>query len=346
MFYEFQGNSFAQARGKILAQVDINHLDTIGKNIFTNDAAYKNALTFLQKRPLYPLLSVLFNLVFHNETIAFLFPIYLAFLGSIILCYIFCQKSLGVFGAILVSAALVNFYPFIDWSTYFLTDTLGLFFWLLQLFFLYEFLLNRKGNWLLWFLTTMVLSLYNREQSILFVFILVIVYFLSKLFNLSISKIRSKRVLLFVIAVTLIYIGVSAITKQKNLLDSLHYLQNDYGLTNHVYTLPQTFIYLAAHILSSHRALIVDLTHHHVWAVSIFLSIVGIMQMFVIKRNPKIADILMLGSGLASYLSIFLFPVLSYRFFYPVVIAIAYFGVYVVLDYYQLLVNEHPKNHE
>src|SRR4030065_1472832 len=137
IFYEIKGDSFDLARQKVVSQVDLKGVDDITVNFFSNDEAYRNSLSFFTKRPLYPLLAAFVSLFASNEFLDFVIPVFVAYIASIILSFYIFRQGLYFFFAIFSTSLLISFYPFLDWSTYFLTDTNGFAFWLLLLFIIY-----------------------------------------------------------------------------------------------------------------------------------------------------------------------------------------------------------------
>ena len=62
MFYQMRGDSYDQAKEKIISQIDIDQLDKITRKIFTEDDSYQYSYSFFTKRPLYPFLARIVNI--------------------------------------------------------------------------------------------------------------------------------------------------------------------------------------------------------------------------------------------------------------------------------------------
>jgi len=82
------------------------------------------------------------------------------------------------------------------------------------------------------------------------------------------------------------------------------------------------------------------LTRYHWWFVFFVLGIIGALRTLFFDTKKRLIDLLLFSSGIASYISIFLYPVLSYRFFYPVVVMMIYFSSKLIQDFF-LDLNKH-----
>jgi len=345
VYYEMKGDSFEEAREKILRQVDIEEADEISRNFYVNEDSYKNSLSFFTKRPLYPFIAVLISYFIKSEYISFLIPILIAYLGSVIISYFFFKKSLSFQFSIIATAFVVAFYPFLDWSTYFLTDTIGFFFWIIQLIFIYLYLKQRDKKFLFLFIMSLILSLMLREQSVLIIPLLIIMASSTLLVNrFNIYKDKLIQLLSFSTVIVMSYFAVSILLKQKSLLDTIIYTMNNYGLNTNTYTLGEILTYQKDQIIEAHVAFARDLVRHHWWFLLTFLSFIGIFKAIFIKKRISLIGLLLLSSAVASYIAIYLYPVLSYRFFFPVLITVVYFSIKFLEDYASLGVKTNESN--
>lgn len=341
IYYRFQGESKTVAREKVISQIDPSSLDKVTKNIFENENVYDYVYVFFTRRPLYPFMAYLVNFVINNEYISFLIPVFISYLGLIIITAYFMKLKLGSLLSLFAISIFISFYPFLDWSTYFLTDTIGAFFWMMQLFSIYKFLTTSKIQWLYTFFALLLISLLNREQSGLMLLLLIMSIVFAKIYK---PKELIKKNFIPIILVSLLaniaYILLSIAVKQRSILDAIIYTMNSYGFYNYTYTKSQILSYLLDAIATSHIIFARDLVSHHWWfAFSVFATL-GVFIIFVTTKKPKLIDILMLSSAIASYFAIFIYPVLSYRFFYPIVIAVVYFA-FVLIGKYGKLTKSH-----
>jgi len=335
IFYEIKGDSFDVAFKKVVSQVDLKGADDITVNFFSNDEAYKNSLSFFTKRPLYPLLAAFVSLFASNEFLDFVIPVFVAYIASIILSFYIFRQGLSFFFAIFSTSLLISFYPFLDWSTYFLTDTIGFAFWLLLLFIIYKYIKKGESKLLIFFSGSLSISLLNREQSLFILPLLIILLSLMTLFRIRNKEIiRGIKLIIFTLIVVGIYFLISTVTKQRTLLGTINYTQNSYGLFQRDYTFFETVTYMSDAIKRSHIAFIEDLTRHHWWFVFFILGIFGIIKIFCFNSKRQLLDLLFFSSAIASYLSIFFYPVLSYRFFYPILTALLYFSSKLIRGYF------------
>jgi len=335
IFYQSKGDSYDLARQKVVSQVDLKGVDDITVNFFSNDEAYRNSLSFFTKRPLYPLLAAFVSLFASNEFLDFVIPVFVAYIASIILSFYIFRQGLSFFFAIFSTSLLISFYPFLDWSTYFLTDTIGFAFWLLLLFIIYKYIKKGESKLLIFFSGSLSISLLNREQSLFILPLLIILLSLMTLFRIRNKEIiRGIKLIIFTLIVVGIYFLISTVTKQRTLLGTINYTQNSYGLFQRDYTFFETVTYMSDAIKRSHIAFIEDLTRHHWWFVFFILGIFGIIKIFCFNSKRQLLDLLFFSSAIASYLSIFFYPVLSYRFFYPILTALLYFSSKLIRGYF------------
>ena len=332
IYYTFQGDTFEKAYAKTLSQIDLAKVDLIERNFYLNQDRYQDSLRFFTKRPLYPFLAYISNLLVQSNYVSFLLPVFGSFVGCIVLVYYLSLRSKVIFLAIYTTAGLLLFYPFLDWSTYFLTDTIGTFFWLLQLIFIYHAFRTHKSWWFWMYGVVLMIALLNREQSFLMVLFFGILGFLFGIFSYE-KKLKYLARLGFILSliISLMYIFIMGVTGQKTLFDTLVYTQNNYGLYSNNYSFFETVSYLMHSIARSHLGFFKDLTTHHWWFVHVVFGVLGIVFVYFKKRGrPTLLDQIMLASGLASYAAIFLYPVLSYRYFIPVVVTLLFFSAQAV----------------
>ena len=331
-----KGDSFNEARAKILSEVDLQNSDEIAINIFEDKKAYENSYSFFTKRPLYPFTARIVDVLVKQEYLAFIIPVFFAYVGSVILNFYFLKIGLTYFSATFTLALFISFYPFLDWSTYFLTDTIGFLFWTMQLIFIYKHILAGNIKWLYFFVLTLAVSLANREQSILMTILLLFVYLMSYLFKFE-KKIIKRCVTLLIasIFVSALYILALVVLGKPTIIETIIYTQNQYGLTQNTYKLGETLKYWFETITLAHFVFIADLTRHHWWFTFFAISLMSIFKTLSSVTKKRFIDLLVLASGVASYLAIFFYPVLSYRFFYPVVIMIVYFSSKFIFEFFE-----------
>lgn len=333
MFYQMQGYSFQEAYKKIHSQLSLEKTDQITRNMFTNTDAYMNSYSYFIKRPLYPFLAVILNRIFANDYLAFVIPVFISYLGVIVLTYYFSAQRFTPFFAAFATAILVAFYPFLEWSTYFLTDVIGAFFWLLLILLTYQYLKTQDKKWLIFYLITLLFSFLNREQSLLVIPLFAILYIFLVVFK-SHQNIQKSCRTIFLISTfpSLIYLAISSLFFEKSILDNISYIRNSFGLYSYSYNQTSNISYLLESLKNSHIALAQDVTRHHWWFAFTLLGIIGIAKTLLTKR-PHILDLILISSGLASYLMI-LWPFLSYRFLIPAIITVIYFATKFLLEYF------------
>ena len=336
IFYQMKGNSPEIARRKIVSQVDLANADEITKNIFTNEKAYQNSYQFFIKRPFYPFIVWLLSFLTSKEYLLFLVPIFSAYAGSIILSFRLFTYNLEYFFAIFALALFVSFYPFLDWSTYFLTDTIGFFFWLGQVVVIYRYTSSENNRLLLFYGLLLLLSLFNREQSLLMVPLTLFLLMLMKFFGAPRKQlVASFRLVIVSLIIAFFFLLFTKIFGFVGIWETIVYTQNSYGLYSNQYTFVQTLQYLFETIKKSHLVFAREIVSHHWWFTFTALGILGIAKMTLLSKEKKLIDLIILCSGIASYLSIFIYPVLSYRFFFPTVIMIAYFAAKFIQNFFE-----------
>ncbi len=334
IFYEMKGDSFDTARQKIISQVDFQKADDITKNFFIDETSYKNSLSFFTKRPYYPFIARLVDLFAHSEYFAFIIPVFLGYFFSVILAYQLFKISLTPFFSAFAVALLVSFYPFLDWSTYFLTDTIGFAFWLGQLFLIYRYVSDYSKNALVYYSVVFFIALLNREQNLLFVPLLLFLWIFSKISEEAKTRVkRLKAMILLSIMMSAAYLLVLILLKQPNFYNTLVYNHTDFGLHPSHFTFKETIFFLFDSVRNAHILFFAESLKHHWWFLFVIMSTVGMLKN-LISKNMSLISNLMLSSGFASYLFIFFHPVLSYRYFFPVAVTIIYFSSRFILDFF------------
>lgn len=333
IYYQIKGDSFESAHQKIKGEIDLTKTDLITRNIFEKDNSYRYSYSFFIKRPLYPLIAD-FTSFFVSDYVALLIPVLISYLISIILSFYLFRTGLNYSYSILALALFISFYPFLDWSTYFLTDTIGFMFWLAQLIFSYNYLSKGNYKYIFLFEVAFVVSLLNREQSILMLPLFMFTYLLMIAQRYKAQLIKRVRQIVIITAMTILgYVIISKILNLRNIIDTIVYTQNSYGLYNYKYTPIETITYLINTIKVSHVVFIQELSRHHWWFTFFAIGILGFIKTLFFQKKKALISLLILSSGLASYISILIYPVLSYRYFYPIVIMILYFALKYLYEF-------------
>ena len=336
-FYQFKGDTFQDAYKKVTGMVNLQNSDEIEKNIFTNEQAYKNSYTFFEKRPLFPLVSSALDQLLNSQYLSMIIPPFVSYLGLFVVIYNLVKNSLTRLFATATVMLLASFYPYLDYSTYFLTDTIGAFFWFLLLFLVFKFTETSNKKWVVLYLEVFVLSLLNREQPVLFVIILALSYvFISKSKFTTAFKKNIRYLLALTLILSMMYFSLLQIFGARSLKETISYTQNRYGLYDNTYSNAQTVKYLVNSAIRSHKAAAIDLYRHHLWFAVFAISTFGVLGMFFRKTKKNIVDILMLTSALASYSFVFIFPDFSWRYYYPAIIGIIYFAARQTEQYFGL----------
>lgn len=339
VYYTYQGMNFDQAYQKVKSEIDYSKSDDITNQLFNREDRYKNALSFFDKRPFYPFLAYLLSFTYKNNYINMLIPVFVGYIGTIITAFFLIKEIKGKFFAAFVVSLLVAFYPFLDWSTYFLTDTLGSFFWLVQLLFIYRFIKEGNKNYLIGFLTIYVIGFFNREQNILMLPLVILLGILLRVYQKDLYKKRKKEIFSITIltgVISVIYILTTILTKQKSVFDTLIYNQSNYGLIEKDFTLQETFDFWISYIILFFQKLVRDIYPRHWTVVFLTFSIIVIIYTFIFKRKPSFLDILIICSTFVSAIFVFFCPIFSYRYFYPAIIGIIYFTVVFIWDFFNV----------
>jgi len=336
IFYQIKGDSYILAKEKIISQVDLDRADKITRKIFTEEDSYRYSYSFFTKRPFYPFIASIIDAVIWSEYLALMIPVFLAYIGSIVLSFRFLKIDMPYFFAIFALSLIISFYPFLDWSTYLLTDTIGYFFWLLLLLYIYKFINEGKSKYLILYTIFLIISLLNREQSILMLLLLCFLYLFIVIFKQSeYMKKRLAKLIKSTLVVVLAYIGISIILNQRTIIESINYIQNNYSFFSNTYSLTETSEYLIKTVIFTHQAFIADLASQHWWFMFFTLGSAGMLKTILFSKRKQFSSLLIFSSGLASYSFVFIYPVLSYRFFYPVVLMFVYFASKFMFEFFE-----------
>lgn len=329
IFYRFQGYSHDEAYYKILKKIDTNRLSEVEKNIFFNKDKYNYSLSRYVRRPLYPFFSNIVYSFSKNEYFAFVLPVFIAYIGSVLLTYLILGKRFDPLLTSLGTAFFVGFYPFIDWSTYFLTDTIALFFWMLQIYLVLSYMETSKRKYFWLYILSLLLSLFNREQGVLMPLVLIVVAVGNWLFKIpKLALYNLKKIFLVSVCISLFYLVSNYLLKQPSLYDSWVYLESNFGYYSQSYSLAETLRFLINKLFVLHEGLLWEIARHRWWTLVTFLGFLGFLHLFIIKKTPKLIDLLILGSSFAAYMNLIIVPYLSYRYFYPTIIGVIYFSLY------------------
>lgn len=333
MFYELQGDSFNEAQTKILNKLKTKQLSDVEKNIFFNPDKYEYSLSQFLRRPLYPFTAYILNIFLQNEYLAFIIPVFASYLSCIALTYLLFRFRFDRFWSTLGTALFLRFYPFLDWSTYFMTDTIGAFFWLLQLYLVLLYVKKPRGLVMTGYLLALIISIFNREQSMLMVLTLFLLFGFRRLYVQSIVRAITK---LFVptLVFTVALLVVNSVLKLPSLYVSWTYLQSNFGYFPLEYTWQETARFLFDALIQLHTVLVLELIRHRWWFIITLLGIGGVYKLFMREKKPRLIDTLMLASSVAAYVGLIIVPFLTYRHFYPTIIGVIYFSLYMTQSFF------------
>ena len=171
----------------------------------------------------------------------------------------------------------------------------------------------------------LAISLTNREQSILLLpmqIALSIIFYKLKMNHFLHASVK---ITMISAVIVFCYLLISILQGNKTLWDTIHYTMNNYGYFDNTYSVTETLSYLFKQVYLLHTVFVRDLISHHIWSLISTFSIVG--TVIALKKITLINTTFIL-SGLASYSFVFLFPELSYRYYFPIIISICYFCSY------------------
>ena len=331
IYYQMQGDSYGEAHDKILKKLDVNKLSNIEKNMFFNADKYQYSLSRYVRRPLYPFMALLTNFIVRNDYLAFLLPVFVSYLGVIAITYLLFRYRFDLFWSTLGTLLFMRFYPYLDWSTYFLTDTIGAFFWMLQIYLIIKYIIKPQSLILIVYVISLILSLLAREQSVLMILIVVGVFIINKIYQQKNEKFSTyKKLFIASSIITIIFFIINTVFKFPSLYDSWIYLQSNFGYNNQNYSLIETARFLWGELIKLHVGLVDELVRHRWWLIITFLGFYGTFLLFIKHKKTQLIDILIFVSALASYIGLIIIPYLTYRYFYPTIIGIIYFAIYSI----------------
>lgn len=325
IYYELNGNSFSEARDLVLRNHNTNFGNVVENNIFMNEGAYIESYPYFANRIFYPIASVAVNFFFENETFAFLLPVFLGYIGSIAIIFMLFKVRLGLYWTIFAILMVILFPPFIGSMSMFMTDSLGVFFWLLEVAILLKLLKRYDKRFFLLALLVFELSLFNREYSVLSLPAFLIGYILYRKKMKESDRKFFVEMLVALFALGLIHFFTSSLMGGPSLFDYYARVQNRFGIDSNSYTSGETLNFWKYQVLISHKILVGDIAN--VWYLALFV-VVGVYSMVrrYFNRQYKFIDAAFLGFFVVSYLLILIFPNFSYRYFLMSVVVVVYFA--------------------
>jgi hypothetical protein len=323
-YYQFKGYTYNEARDRILNEIDVTNFDTATKNILLNEETYKISLNLVNRRVFYPYFAYLTGFFIANDYVNLLIPVYLSYIGVIILIYLLIKTNKSSVFSFCVALLFLSFYPYVYWSTYFLTYTIGTFFWMFNVFSAYKYLQEKGNQWLILYTLSLVVSLTNRETSILLLpfLIFIKIFYLFKP-NLKTHTAQLNKLLVSTILIVAGFFMFIFLFKQKNIMDAIVYNQNNFGLYNTNRSLIEVIQFWFNSVIYVHQGLLSDLLKHKLWGSILLLTLVDIFIVKIKKINQL--EIILICSAIASYCALLTYPILSYRYFFPVVVSLVYF---------------------
>lgn len=330
IFYQFQGNSYDEARKKVLGNNPVNwQSEVILKNLY-NDESYRQAFEFQIKRPFYPFMAFLISGLIKNEYLAFLIPVIVSSLGFVVFFYLIAKTTLKTVAAVIAGLLIFQFSPFVLASAQFMADMIGAFFWMVQLFLIFKFVKSGERVWIFVFGFVVGLSLLNREHSLLMLPLTVIAAFCLRFFFKDTVKARRLLILAGVCAIfVLIYVTISQVFGYKNFVDTIVYLQNHFGYFDFSFTFFQRIQFYFGYLIQANTVLLEGLIMKPWRLFFILLALLGIFRAVSDRKNREV-NTLFFASAIASYLAIFFYPWPNLRYFFPLAAAVLYFAVYYV----------------
>ena len=222
-------------------------------------------------------------------------PVFLSFIGILIVTHACARRLLNPMNAFLAVALLIAFSPTVEWATYFMTDVTSGFLWITHLLVINRCLRTPSRRNTIFFILLLMAGLSNREQHILMVLQLAVLFLLLKRHR-QFHKILRGVIRLFFLSstVSISFILGWQLLHQSTLLDNITYLHNSYGLVQHEYTPLELLRTHATAIVTAHRALFIDLVHHRWWAVVFSLGIFEMARttLKTTASQPRLCEIL------------------------------------------------------
>ena len=191
-----------------------------------------------------------------------------------------------LFWSTLGTALFLGFYPFLDWSTYFLTDTIGAFFWLTQIYFIYKYIQKPVRSTLIVYVFLMIVSLFNREQSILMVATIFIMWVGIRLFGQKKdTAVATNKLFIYTCVISLLFLVLNSVLKLPSLYDSWIYLESGFGYKTLKYSAIETAYFLTGELVKLHVGLAADLFRHRWWLLMTLLGFAGVYVQFLKKKE-------------------------------------------------------------
>lgn len=331
IFWQLKGDSYQLAKEKVFSDKKILFDETV-KKIIGNEIVYKNVYSLFLKRPFYPTTAYILNFFTHEQTLAFALPPFAAYLGIITVFYFLCLKVLNPAPAALSSLFLTFYNPLVISSASFMSDTLGTFFWMVNLILILQYLKNGKRKFLALFLICEVLALTVREQNLLMLPLsLILVLTFRFLFKNKLLLKRSVNIALPLVIILVIYHLVIYVFSHRTFVDAILYLQSGYLPIQENSSLTQ-FLEFYLHSLFTSHVVFAQVLAKYPWRLLfLVMAALGVKRTISDRKNSLINSV-MFASGIASYLAIYAFPVPNPRYFFPLVASIIYFAVYFVTN--------------
>ena len=216
----------------------------------------------------------------------------------------------------------------------------------IQIILIIAFLQKPKWQVLLLFTICLIISLFNREQSLFIVPTIIIagLFFLKQKESTQVKRIVP--LLLLSSTISLLYILGLYLLGQRGALDSIVYAQNSFGFYNNSFTKIETVAFMIDSISYVHQKFIKDLLSSPAYTLFFTTFIFAVFRFFKQKNGFKTIDTLILSSGIGSYLSIFILPLLNYRYFFPVMFTVIYFSTMYILEFLKSLEQKPPNKTE
>lgn len=332
LFYEMKGQSFFEARANVLKSQKIRFSYAIEQNVLDNRNSYMQAYPYFGNRVALPFLAFISSFIFPNEDVDFLIPVFSAYIGIVILLFYLFYKRIGLALSFLGVFFLIYFPPFLNNATNFMTDTLGLFLFLLLFLVSSLFVKNGNSKVFILCLVLFVISLFNREQSLFFIPALLLSYLFYRNRINDEDREKYRNLFLALSAIGFVYLFFSAYLGKPSLLESFQRFQNSYGYYHNTYATTETLKFLLESLKVSHIIFLSDLKNNFYSGLFFGISLwYATSNLF--RRRLDFFGCFLASMLLVSYFQIFLFPIFDYRYFFPAVVAVIYFALCYVHQY-------------
>jgi len=222
-----------------------------------------------------------------------------------------------------------------------MTDTIGAFFWLFQIYFVLLYFTKKKAIYLKLFAGSLIISLFNREQSVLLIplFVTIVIMIKTNLLSKSISTYNSKLLLTTLIISTIFMLGIKSLG-QLTAWDNLKYIQSNYYITSSDFTFTETFLFYIPTAIRANINALYAVANNPFYLLIFTLGFITACKAILDARKTKKPlahiDALFIASAISSYLSIFIVPVFEFRFFFPVAISAIYFFLKFTANFFYL----------